>query len=178
MGHHASVSSVVRVACPACHQRLRVPENLAGNRVTCPRCGAAVSVPLPEESPEEAAAAAAHAAGAAARGAEGGAVGDLEHAPPATRMGVVALGLGLLAVLVLCVPLLGYASFALSGLGLLVGLWGLARSLRRGAGEDPAGGPRAGRLGGRVLSYPLAGTLACLVALLLALLPFLLPPAG
>jgi hypothetical protein len=96
--------------------------------------------------------------------------GDLEHAPPGTRLGVVALMLGLASVAVLCVPLLGYASFVLSGLGLLLGLWGLVRSLGRDAGV--AKGPT----GGRALTYPLAGALVCLVALLLALLPFLLPP--
>jgi hypothetical protein len=143
-----------------------VPEHLAGNRVTCPRCGEAVSVPLPEAPPEEALAAAVKAA---APRPDAGAACDLEHAPPTMRLGVMALGLGLLAVLVLCVPFVGYASFVLSGLGMLCGLWGLVRSLQR-----EAGGSRPAGVGRRGLTYPLAGTLASLGALFLALLPYLL----
>jgi hypothetical protein len=72
----------------------------------------------------------------------------------------VALVLGLAAVLVLCVPLLGYASFVLGGLGLLLGLWGLFRSPGRDSGvpKGRAGGPAAVSAG-RALAYPLAGAL-------------------
>ena len=165
----------IRVACPACRQKLRVPEGLAGGQVTCPCCGEAVAVPLPDGPPQQAPA---QAAAAAVRGGGGGVAGDLEHAPPGTRLGVVALMLGLASVAVLCVPLLGYASFVLSGLGLLLGLWGLVRSPGRDAGvaKGPTGGPSAVPVGCRALTYPLAGALVCLAALLLALLPFLLPP--
>ena len=126
----------IRVACPACRQKLRVLEGLAGGQVPCPRCGEAVIVPLPDRPPEKAPGQAA----VAAPSSPGGRVaGDLEHAPPAARLGVVALVLGLAAVLVLCVPLLGYASFVLGGLGLLLGLWGLFRSPGRDSGVQRAG---------------------------------------
>jgi hypothetical protein len=167
----------IRVACRDCRQKLRVPEGLGGGQVTCPCCGKAVAVPLPNSSPEEARARAAAAAAPSSAGhAVGRAAGDLEHAPPATRFGVVALVLGLAAVVVACVPFLGYASFALSGLGLLLGLWGLIHSFGRETGvpKGRAGGPPAVSIGGRAQTYPLAGSLVCLVALLLALLPLLL----
>jgi hypothetical protein len=132
--------------------------------MACPRCGAAILVPLSDRAPKQALARAA-AACAHSRGA--GVTTDLEHAPLGARLGVVALVLGLVAGAVLCVPVLGYASLGLSGLGLLLGLWGLFR---------PSGGPSAARIDGRPLSYPLAGTLVCLLALLLALLPLLFRP--
>jgi hypothetical protein len=88
---------------------------------------------------------------------------------------LVALGLGLLSVAVLCLPFIGYGSLLLSGVELLLGLWALFYALRRGAGEERlARGACTAAVGGRGLTYPLAGTLACLAALFLALLPFLL----
>jgi hypothetical protein len=128
--------------------------------MACPRCGADLLVPLSDRAPKEALARAA----AACAPSPSGEAASLEHAPPGARLGVVALVLGLAAVVVLCVPVLGYASFVPSGLGLLLGLWGLSR---------PTGGSSAGRIDGRALTYPLAGTLVCLLALLLALLPLL-----
>ena len=99
---------------------------------------------------------------------------ELEHASPGTRLGVVALGLGLLSIAVLSLPFIGYSSFVLSGLGLLFGLWGLFHALRRNVGgKSPTGGSAAAGIGGRGLGYALAGTAVCLAALLLALLPFL-----
>jgi hypothetical protein len=162
----------IRVACPACGQRLRAPEALAGSAVACPGCGAEVGVPLSERRPKGEPAAAVRAS---TRPQDSGATVDLEHAVPATRLGVVALGLGLLSVAVLILPFIGYSSFVLSGLGLLFGLWGLFHALRRKVGGKlPAGGSSAAGIGGRGLSIALVGTLACLAALLLALLPFLL----
>jgi hypothetical protein len=124
-----------------------------------------VLVPLPERSSKEAVARAAAAAAAPSPAAD--VTGDLEHAPLGARLGVVALVLGLTAIAILCVPIVGYASSVLSGLGLLLGLWGLFR---------PSAGFSAARFSGRALSYPLVGTLVCLAALLLALLPFLFGP--
>jgi hypothetical protein len=157
----------VHVKCTSCRKRLHVPDHLAGHRVTCPRCGGAVSVPLPE-APE-----AAPAPPSTEHGED-----TLGTLPRFGRLGVVSLGLGLLSVVVLCVPLVGSASLALSGLGLLVGLCGLfdfARERRGGLvlratteGQTMSGG------GGRALNYPLAGTAVSLVALVLALLPLLL----
>jgi hypothetical protein len=94
------------------------------------------------------------------------------------RFGVVALGLGLLSIAVLILPVVGYISFALSGLGLLIGLCGLFYALRQKVGgKSPTGASAAAAIGGRGLAFALTGTLLCLAALLLALLPFL-PRAG
>jgi hypothetical protein len=95
--------------------------------------------------------------------------------PGSARLGVAALALGLLAVLVLCLPFLGYVSPILSGLGLLLGLAGLLAAQVKGTGSYPlAGGAAlAPRFGGRARDYPLAGVGVCLLALALALLPFL-----
>jgi hypothetical protein len=94
---------------------------------------------------------------------------------PSARLGAVSLGLGLLAVLVLCVPFVGYASPALSGLGVLLGLGGLfnARRERAPSGGAPAPGGARAALGVHPANYPLAGVAACLAALGLYLLPFL-----
>jgi hypothetical protein len=89
---------------------------------------------------------------------------------------MAAAALGLIAVMVLCLPVVGYLSLALSGVGLLLGLSGLVAAL----GEGGAAHRRAGKvaatplLGGRPSAFPLAGMAACLVALALALLPFLI----
>jgi hypothetical protein len=154
----------IRVSCPNCGQHLRAPDNLAGGQVDCPRCGAAVLVPLPDLSPKETLA---RAAAQAAPPPAGGVTADLAHAPLGTRLGVVALVFGLAAVAVLCVPVVGYASAVLSGVGLLFGLGGLVFR---------TGGSSAASIPGRALPSPLAGTLVCLAALLLALLPYLFRP--
>jgi hypothetical protein len=89
------------------------PEVLAGSTVTCPGCGADVGVPLPKGSPKRGPASAVRAT---ARPRDSGAIGELEHAPrelehasPGTRLGVVALGLGLLSIAVLSLPFIGYS---------------------------------------------------------------------
>jgi hypothetical protein len=100
----------IRVACPTCGQGLRAPDVLAGSRVPCPGCRADVAVPLPGDPPKGEPAAAARGT---ARPRDRGAAVDLEHAPPATRLGVVALGLGLLSIAALCLPFIGYGSLVL-----------------------------------------------------------------
>jgi hypothetical protein len=96
-----------------------------------------------------------------------------EPLPRPARLGVAALALGLVSVLVLCLPVVGYVSPFLSGLGLLLGLAGLFGAL------TPSSSPASGadpvrRFGTRAWDYPLAGVAACLLALGLALLPLLL----
>jgi hypothetical protein len=88
------------------------------------------------------------------------------------RLGAVSMFLGTFSVLVLCVPYVGYAALGLSGIGLLVGLWGLV-SACLGGGSTPPVSSRSRRFGERGLDYPLAGIGMCLLALTLALLPFL-----
>lgn len=156
------------VVCPSCRKKLRPPDHLAGRRVTCPRCEAVLTVPLLPDSSAEVPT-------------------DLPAAeteveepplPPAARFGVLALALGCISVLIMCLPFVGYASIVLSGVGLPLGLWGLlrarlegnevlCRTLRGGAGT-------AGGFGSRARHYPLAGTAVCLLALALALLPLLM----
>jgi hypothetical protein len=157
------------VACPSCKRKLHVPEKFAGRRVTCPHCGDGVRVPRLEEALEEAVANVPAPAQDAAETAD--------QLPLSGRLGVAALALGLLSVMVLCVPVAGYnMSLGLSGLGLVLSLGGLILSLWEGTRW--VGGPRTPGvevpfLPRRVLSFPLLGAAACLLALTLALLPFM-----
>ena len=149
---HVWERAMPTIACPCCGHKMRVPDHLAGRRVSCPRCREAVVAPA-----------------TASPGA-----GPL---PLPARLGVAALALGLASVLVLCVPVVGYASVALSGAGVALGLAGLLAALAGGRGA-PAGPPAgvAGwprRFGARAWEIPLAGLAACLLALALALLPTL-----
>jgi hypothetical protein len=111
--------------------------------------------------------------GAEAPGPSAPAAVDL---PRPARLGLASVALGLVSVLILCLPVVGYyAAIALSGLGLLLGLYALAVAWL--AGTPVTGGPLAGgggvarRLGERSVGYPLAGVGACALALALALLP-------
>jgi hypothetical protein len=160
----------VRVTCPSCGRRLRVPEHLASRQAICPGCHDAVPVPATDASLEE---------GIAAVGATAPAPPepDVMDLPGYARLGLASAALGLLSVPVLCLPLVGYAAIALSGLGLLLGLYALASAWL--AGTPVTGGPPAGgggvarRLGAHAVGYPLAGVGACAVALVLAVLPLL-----
>jgi hypothetical protein len=86
------------------------------------------------------------------------------------------LALGLVSILILCVPIVGYAAIGLGALGVLLGIAGLVSALivspphratpRNNAGVYP-------RFGERVQDFPLAGIATCLLALGLALWPFL-----
>jgi hypothetical protein len=102
----------------------------------------------------------------------------LNRLPLFGRLGVVSLGLGLLSVLILCVPVVGYVSPALSGLGLLLGLGALVDYLRGRPGglrfRTTTGAQVMDGAGGQALHYSLAGTAVSLLALALALLPVLL----
>jgi hypothetical protein len=157
------------VTCLCCHSKLRPPDHLAGRRVTCPHCGEAVRVPEPPKELEP------EGDAPAPEGAPS--PEDLPLSPPA-RLGVVSLGLGLASVLILCLPLIGYVSFVLSGVGLVLGTWGVVRAMTGGPwtpSPSLVGGAGARRgFGARALDYPLAGVVACLLALVLALLPTLL----
>lgn len=147
------------VVCPSCHSRLRVPRNLAGRQLICPGCNDAVEPPAPEPEPEYL-----HSVGhlPASDSALPSAGAQLS---PSARLGALSMFLGTLSVLVLCLPYVGYAALAFSGVGLLIGLGGLARAFLHGAFSGPVG--RADR------GYPLAGVGICVLALTLTLLPFL-----
>jgi hypothetical protein len=162
-----------RLTCPCCGRRLRAPDHLAARQAICPGCKAAIPVPPTDASLEEGIA----AAGAAAPGpAPEPHEPDVLDLPRHARLGLASVALGLLSVLVLCLPVVGYAAIALSGLGLLLGVYALAAAWLAGApvtGGPPAGGGVAGPFGASAVNYPLAGVGACAVALALALLPLL-----
>lgn len=42
---------MLRTRCPECNKEIKADESLAGRRGKCPRCGAAVLLPLPEGDP-------------------------------------------------------------------------------------------------------------------------------
>jgi hypothetical protein len=153
---------VIPVICPSCRRLSCVPGKLAGRVVRCPRCSHAWRVPLPDPSA---------ASSASAAGPSG------KPLTLAAHLGIASLALGLLAILLLCLPLVGYGSLFLSSGGLALGLWGLARSVDEDGGavckllglsaRRPAAATRP------LLTFPLAGAGACLLALALALLPVL-----
>jgi hypothetical protein len=72
----------VVVRCASCRRQVKVRERLAGHRVTCPRYGDALPVPLPETVPE--------AAPPPAPDAEG----ILNALPPYGRIGLSRSGWG------------------------------------------------------------------------------------
>lgn len=158
------------VVCSSCRKKLRVPDHLAGRRVTCPRCDEVIQVPVEYDSPPE--------EEAAAPIPEEEAEPEAPPLPPSARFGIVSLLLALASILVMCLPLIGgYASIALSGLGLPLGLWGLLLNRAEGNGTlsyaQVGAGIWAG-FGTRAQHYPLAGILASLLALALTVLPALL----
>jgi hypothetical protein len=104
----------------------------------------------------------------------GAAAAGADALPLSARLGIVALALGLSAVLVLCLPVVGYAALGLSSVGLVLGLGGLVQSLQeRGVRRGGAGGGGASfPFGTHPVAVPLAGAAACLAALALALVPW------
>lgn len=155
------------VVCPSCRRKIHPPEHLAGRRVICPRCEAVIVVPAElAKAIEEAAT------------AETSPPVEDPPFPPSARLGILSLGLGLTSILIMCLPLLGYLSIGLSGIGLFLGLGGLYRSRTDSEPLPPqavAGGVGIwGGFGTRARDYPLAGIVACFLALILTLLPSLL----
>jgi hypothetical protein len=159
----------VAVACPNCKREIPVAEGQSGRWFVCPRCNETVFIPGPEDPPER------------ARALNEPVDPEAEEAPvvfsPADRLGITALVLGTVSVLILCIPFVGLAAFALSSAGLTIGLRGLYVARR----DQPPAGTRAARKRRRKgrarefpVNYPLAGIVACLIALLLAFIPFLI----
>jgi hypothetical protein len=162
----------VRVTCPSCGKRLHIPEHLTGRRTMCPGCNDFFAVPRSEPSPLE------QRKGSHAVPAPAPADAPEEAALPwHGRLGLLSALLGLLAVPGLCLPIVGYAAPALSGLGLLAGLTALTGAWLDGplpaaaAAPGTAGAPRG--FGSRPMDFPLAGVAACLVGLILTLVPVL-----
>jgi hypothetical protein len=147
------------VTCPSCKRKLRVPDRLDDRLLICPGCNEAVPVPNRKAEYLRLVDNASTPQGPARSTA-----GEELLSLPA-RLGAVSMLLGVLSVLVLCLPYVGYAALGLSGVGLLLGLWGLASAY--------LGGGHPGGVRQPEKSYPLGGVAACLLALALALLPFL-----
>lgn len=155
-----------KINCPTCHKKIRPPDHLAGRRVVCPRCEAVLTVPENlAQAIEEAA------------NVESTSPVEDPPFPPAARLGMISIGLGLCAILIICLPVIGYLSAGLSGIGLLLGLAGLYRSWTDSDPLPPqvaAGGVGIwSGFGTRTRDYPLAGIAACFLALALALVPTL-----
>jgi hypothetical protein len=158
---------MAELACPSCRKKIHPPDHLAGRRVTCPRCNAVVVVP------SELAQAVEEACTKQTLPAD-----EAPEAPPfptSARLGAVALALGSTAILILCLPVIGYLSTGLSGIGLLLGFIGLVRS-RKDSGETlpplvVSGAGQSSGFGARARDYPLAAVAMCLLALILALVP-------
>lgn len=161
----------IPVVCTECNHRLRVPSKYAGRRVTCTKCGAAVPVEVQPRS-------------------------KAESEPPVKRepsptfatasplpepqncsdqLGVAAMALGLVSILILCLPYLGYGAIFFSATGLLLGTAALLSVLVQGLRKKIllAGSGSASVLGRNAIAYPCGGTVTCLIALLLALAPHL-----
>jgi hypothetical protein len=155
------------VVCPTCHKKLRPPDRLAGRRVTCPRCEAVLTVPLSTDSDEQI--------------PTDLPAPDLEPEDPplpqSARFGIVALFLGCISILIMCLPIIGYASLILSSVGVPVALWGLLRARYEGNEmiyrSTLGGAGIVGSFGKRARDYPVAGIVACLLALVLAIVPIL-----
>ncbi len=154
---------MLRVCCPVCGRKLRVPDDLAGRRVGCPECEEPVRVPPGQGEPEPA--------------PPPVPATFADEFPLPARLGMASVALGLLSVMVLCLPFVGVAAVGLSGFGVLLGVGAVFASFRQGGAAlgHPAGGARGLRhFGEGALDYPLAGIGTCLLALALAVLPWLI----
>jgi hypothetical protein len=154
----------VRIVCPCCNKKLRVPQAQAGCWVICSSCDQSLQIPEPEEAGEKAP-------------ADVSVPADPPF-PLHVRLGIASLVLGLISIMILCVPIVGYASLGLSAIGVLLGLGGLFNTRRERTwsirGSEADGVPAITEFGDRPINYPLAGVAACLTALVLAIAPLLI----
>ena len=160
----------IAAQCHACGRRLRVPSQYAGRRVTCTKCGAAVPVgkePVPASEVEKKKTPVALPPPPAASPLP-------EPHTFSDRLGITALALGLVSILIFCLPYARYGAILFSGVGLLLGITGLldvlAKGLRQRASMSSAGSLSS--LSITAAGYPCGGTATCLIALLLALAPY------
>jgi predicted Zn finger-like uncharacterized protein len=103
------------VACPSCQTRLKVPDQSAGKKVKCPKCSAAIDVPLTgnEQIPDTPAAPGPAAPATGSAPAANG--GDAGAAPKKSRKGLyIGLGVGAFLLLSCC---------CVGGIGTGVGIW-------------------------------------------------------
>ncbi|MHB1426404.1 MAG: hypothetical protein ACYC3I_24845 [Gemmataceae bacterium] len=157
---------MAEIVCPSCRKRIHPPDHLAGRRVTCPRCNAVVVVPAELIKVVE-----------EVSTAETSSSIEEPSFPKSVRLGILALGLGLVSILFLCLPFIGYLSIGLSCAGLVAGFLGCYHARKDENASLPSvvatGAGVWDGFGARARDYPLAGVAACLLALILALLPML-----
>ena len=159
----------IAARCSSCNHKLRVPDRLAGRLVACTKCGSAVPVGSPPPTEPERPPAATEEP-------------PLPVASPlprpvttADRFGVTALTLGLVSILILCLPYIGYGAILLSGVGIFLGAWGmLDAGIRQVRGLAPSSSEaNASFFSRQGAAYAIAGAATCMVTLALALLPHL-----
>src|SRR5438132_964781 len=142
---------------------MRIPDRLAGKHVSCPPCHTVIDV---AEAPKT------------IRGVSTESLEELIDGPVAATatkepslgqelrgalsrssgLGALSVFLGLISILLLCVPFVGLIAIPLGGLGFLLGLGGLIVAKLKGDRDQ---------------KFPLAGSAVCLIALALALFPLL-----
>src|SRR5262249_56357603 len=115
----------------ACHGKVNLPANTSSRivKTMCPKCGELLSVPpTPARHPEDERLDALHHA-AAPRFDLRSQVAEVTGS--SRSLGLVILGLGSIALLSVPLPFLVYAGLVLSGIGALMGLYGMVRGLMR-----------------------------------------------
>jgi hypothetical protein len=160
--------ALLNIICDSCRRRVRVPEEFAGKRVTCPKCEQPVYVPATAgEAAQE------YSRNTGNTSEEN----DEEIYEYPDQLGMVSLTLASASVLMLCIPFVSYLVIAVSAAGVIIGLAGLPRVGFRGP-EPPSSSMR-----NPVASNPLVhlgvslsflGTLASLFVFSLELLPHIL----
>jgi hypothetical protein len=148
---------------------------MAGRKTICPRCQDVVPAPPAEAPALEEARPPAKDAPLSPRALSLPEVGGW---PWPSRLGLLAAGCGVFALLTLCLPGSSYLAPLLSGGGLLLGLGALALALlddEPGPGQLLAGRTGVARsFGTRAVDLPVVGVVACVVALAVTLLPLLM----
>jgi hypothetical protein len=125
--------------CPACQRRVSLPENTSGRTVNtmCPKCGELLPVPpSPTRHHQEELAASIMGGGGTATLSAQQLRGQLAEATASGKnLGLLLLGLGLVSLLSLAVSFcfwpFAWIGIAIGGVGLLLGLYGIIRGLRR-----------------------------------------------
>lgn len=125
--------------CPACQRKVPLPENNTGRTVQtmCPKCGEFLPVP-PSASRHHQEQVAAHITGGSSTATLSSRElrKELAEATASSKsLGLLVLTLGLTALLSLavgfCLGFVLYVGLALSGLGLLLGVYGMVRGMLR-----------------------------------------------
>jgi hypothetical protein len=147
----------IAIVCPSCEKKLNVPENAAGTRVMCTKCGEIIPVPRSagRRSKLEEEGVAAYAREDAPASSLRKMLRDLKAGLTQPQgLGICGLCLAMASICLMCVLAL---SLSLSGLAMLLGVIGLLLALYR---RDK-----------KAMTFPLGAMAAGILALILALLP-------